>query len=52
MFDEQVSTYFWSCSVYIDSVTEFIRKCTEDVVPPVTIRTYPKLGQTAAFAQN
>ena len=26
---------------YTDTVTEFIRKCIEDVVPTVTIKTYP-----------
>ena len=26
---------------YTDSVTGFIRKCLEDVVPTVMIRTYP-----------
>jgi hypothetical protein len=29
-----------SIDVYTYSVTGFIRKCIEDVVPPVTIRTY------------
>jgi hypothetical protein len=27
--------------VYTDKVTEFIRNCMEDVVPTVTIKTYP-----------
>ena len=27
--------------VYMDTVTEFIRKCIGDVVPTVTIKTYP-----------
>ena len=27
--------------VYTDTVTEFIRKCIGDVVPTVTIKTYP-----------
>jgi hypothetical protein len=27
--------------VYADSVSEFIRKCIGDVVPTVTIKTYP-----------
>ena len=27
--------------VYTDNVTEFIRKCIGDVVPMVTIKTYP-----------
>ena len=26
---------------YTDTVTEFIRKCIGDVVPTVTIKTYP-----------
>lgn len=26
---------------YIDSATRFIRKCIEDIVPTVTIYTYP-----------
>jgi hypothetical protein len=28
--------------VYADSVSEFIRKCTGEVVPTVTIKTYSK----------
>ena len=27
--------------VYADSVSEFIRKCIGDVVPTVTIKTFP-----------
>ena len=27
--------------VYMDTVTEFIRKCIGDIVPTVTIKTYP-----------
>ena len=27
--------------VYTDTVTVFIKKCIEDVVPTVTIKTYP-----------
>ena len=27
--------------VYMDTMTEFIRKCIGDVVPTVTIKTYP-----------
>ena len=27
--------------LYADSVSEFIRKCSADVVPTVTIKTYP-----------
>jgi hypothetical protein len=27
--------------IYADSVSEFIRKCIVDVVPTVTIKTYP-----------
>ena len=27
--------------VYMDMVTEFIRKCIRDVVPTVTIKNYP-----------
>jgi hypothetical protein len=27
--------------LYADSVSEFIRKCMGDVVPTVTIKTYP-----------
>jgi hypothetical protein len=40
--------------VYTDTVTEFIRKWIGDVVPTVTIKTYPnqKRGQMAAFALN
>jgi hypothetical protein len=30
-----------SVDVYTNLVTEFIRKCIEDVVPTVTITTYP-----------
>ena len=48
---------FWvtsenSINVYTDLVTLF--KCIEDVVPTVTIRTYPSQnpGYIAAFAQN
>jgi hypothetical protein len=29
--------------VYIDTVTEFIRKCIGDVAPTVMIKTYPNL---------
>jgi hypothetical protein len=37
---------FWvayenNIDVYTDTVTEFIRKCIGDVVPKVTIKTYP-----------
>ncbi|KAK6305329.1 hypothetical protein J4Q44_G00241090 [Coregonus suidteri] len=34
-----------SFDVYTDSVTGFIRKCIEDVVPTVMIRTYPNQKQ-------
>ena len=37
---------FWvafenNIDVFTDTVTEFIRKCVVDVVPTVTIKTYP-----------
>ena len=40
--------------LYADSVSEFINKCIGDVVPTVTIKTYPnqKLWMMSAFAQS
>ena len=40
--------------VYADWVSEFISKCISDVVPTVTIKTFPnqKPWIDAAFAQN
>jgi hypothetical protein len=37
---------FWASSennidTYMDTVTEFFRKCIADVVPTVTIKNYP-----------
>ena len=45
-FDHADWDMFWGASEnnideYTDSVTEFIRKCIGDVVPTVTIETYP-----------
>jgi hypothetical protein len=42
-FDHTDWDMFWynNIDVYMDTVTEFIRKCTGDVVPTVTIKTYP-----------
>jgi hypothetical protein len=45
-FDHADWDMFWVASdnnidVYTDTLTEFIRKCTRDVVPTVTIKTYP-----------
>jgi hypothetical protein len=45
-FDHADWELFWvasenSIEIYTDSVTVFIRKCIEDVVPTVMIRTYP-----------
>ena len=41
---------------YTDTVTEFIRKCVGDVVPTVTIKTYPSptpwIDGAVAFVQN
>jgi hypothetical protein len=41
-------------NVYTDSVSEFISKCISDVLPTVTIKTFPnqKPWIDAAFAQN
>ena len=45
-FDHPDWDMFWVASennidMYTDTVTEFIRKCIGDVVPIVTIKTYP-----------
>nr|AAX30332.1 SJCHGC03023 protein [Schistosoma japonicum] len=45
-FDHTDWDMFWVASdnnidVYTDTLTEFIRKCTRDVVLTVTIKTYP-----------
>ena len=49
-FDHAECDIFWVASEnnideYTDTVTEFIRKCIEDVVPTVTIKTYPNQKQ-------
>ena len=42
--------------VYTDMVTEFIRKCMGDIVPTVTIKSYPNqkpwIYRMSAFALN
>ena len=38
--------------IYADSVSEFIRKCIGDVVPTVTIKTYPNQKQKTESANN
>ena len=45
-FDHADLDMFWvaldnNIDVYTDMVTEFIKKCIGDVVPTMTIKTYP-----------
>ena len=41
-WSDQSESMLQDCfDVYTDTVTEFIRKCISDVVPTVTIKTYP-----------
>ena len=44
----------WENDIYADSVSEFTRKCIEDVVPTVTLKSSltRNCGLMAAFAQN